>query len=797
MNRQNQNPKRVLVVDDDPISCKLTANIFYTAGCIVMTAQDGIEALAMVKDDLPDLMTIDLIMPYLNGDRFCQIIREMAPQCEVTLAIISGAAVEAEIDPSEFGADICIAKGDPNYASILLELINRDNRPAAPVNGNCPSPGRKLLKRTITKELLDAQHRLEFILRNMVEPLIEFTDDGRIVFVNQSAVALSGVSEYQLLGSNFLDLFSLPDIGKISPAFEKKSAAPVEIQEDDPPLLNGRMVAGRMVPFTVDGHHTVIAMLRDITNRKLAEEALERSRAGFHDIVDKNADGILVLDARTHVVQYANPTAGGYLGRPVQQLIGRPFGLPVPISLPMEIGIFRPGIGTPGIADMRAASTHWENRPARLITLCDITQRKQLERGLKGAKDEAEQASQAKSEFLANMSHELRSPLNALLLLAQDLENNKKGNLTADEIESVQLIHTSGTILLRLIDDILDFSKIEIGRMDIYVTAVKLADLADHSQSLYSHVADSKGLAIDFVIDDALPDTIRTDHQKLEQILRNLISNAIKFTSDGGIKVKFLRPPADPKLPPRLDPAKSIAIAVTDTGIGIPAGRQDGIFEAFVQADGSTSRRYGGTGLGLAISKKLAQLLGGDLCLTSTEMHGSEFTLFIPENLEVSPDDQNENEPGKLSEGDKFAAAVSVWKNEPGGSAEAFKALAGRKVLVVDDEARNLFGITKVLEGHGLIVCKAIDGRKALALLEKEPGIEFVLMDIMMPGMDGYEAIRRIRKFELFEKLPIIALTAQAMEGDREKCLSAGADEYLSKPVAVGQLLDAMKRFVR
>ena len=562
-------------------------------------------------------------------------------------------------------------------------------------------------------------------------------------------------------------------------------------------MLNGRLVAGRLVPFAVDDHRTRIAMLRDITDRKRAEKALERSRADFHDIVEKNADGILVLDSSNHVVQYANPMAGIYLERPLGQLIGQPFAHPIPTDLPLEIDIFRPGIGEHGIAEMRMVRTEWENRPAILITLSDITPRKQLEQGLKTAKQVAEQASQAKSEFLANMSHELRSPLNALLLLAQALLNSRSGNLTADQIESVQLIHKSGTILLQLINDILDFSKIEVGRMDVYVTEVKLADLADHTQLLYRHVAESKGLVLNFVIDDVLPDTIRTDHQKLEQILRNLITNAIKFTPQGSVTVEFRRPLADPKLPSWLDPAGTIAITVTDTGIGVPVGSHEGIFDAFKQADGSTSRRYGGTGLGLSISKKLAGLLGGDICLARTSEQGSQFALFIPEALNVLTD--NQNQPGQSYDREDagIAAPGSPRENASERAAGAYELLTGKKALVVDDEARNLFSIAKILEGHGLIVYKAKDGYKALALLEKEPGMDFVLMDIMMPGMNGYETIRRIRETGSHDKLPIIALTAKAMDRDREKCLSAGADDYLSKPVIVGQLLDVLNRYVK
>ncbi len=796
MNQQNQNPKKVLVVDDDPISRKLTAHIFRTAGCIVKTAQDGIEALAIVKDYIPDLMIIDLIMPYLKGDRLCQIIGEMEPFQDVTLAIISGVAAEAALDPLEFGADACIAKGDPNYNLALLKLLDRKRGSAASAFSEESIQRTKFSERTATKELLSVQQRLEFILQNMVEPLFEFTGNGRIVFANQSAVALAGISEYELLGSDFLSLFSRTHAVSIRRALEGRQTDSVQIREDEPALLNGRMVAGWLVPFAIDGQHTIIAMLNDITARKQVEAALERSRASFHDIVEKNVDGILVLDARDQIVHYVNPMAAAYLQKPMQQIIGQPFVLSTASDLPMEIDIVRPGTAERGVAEIRMVETEWGNRPARLITLTDITPRKKLEHGLKKAKQVAEQASKAKSEFLANMSHELRSPLNALLLLAQDLEYNKSGNLTPDQLESVQLIHNSGTILFRLISDILDFSKIEVGRMDVYVTETKLADLVHHAQALYRHVAETKRLSLDFRIDEALPGTILTDYQKLEQIIRNLIANAIKFTSQGKVKVEFLRPLADPMVPEWLNPAETIVVSVSDTGIGIPVGREDDIFDAFIQADGSTSRKYGGTGLGLTISKNLAGLLGGDIRLVGTGSEGSQFNLYLPEKINIPIEPPNRSAPRQYAENDKFTDEVTTWEEASNKSPAAYTILAGRKVLVVDDEARNLFSISKILEGHGVRVCKAMNGKKALALLENEPGIDLVLMDIMMPEMDGYEAIRRIRAVESFKKLPIIALTAKVMEGDREKCLSTGADDYLSKPVAVGRLLETMKQLV-
>ncbi len=795
MNASNEVSKKVLVVDDDPISLRLVAHIFGTAGCIVQTAQDGIEALTVLKDYIPDVITIDLIMPYLRGDRLCRIIRDMEPLRDALVVIISGVAAEAQLNLAECHVDECIAKGEPNFEKTLLDLLKRSNRSDGSMESSKETDYPKASKRTSTKELLTVQHRLEIILQNMVEPLFEFTRNGQVVFANQRAVSLAGLPEYQLLGSDFAHLFSSPQSDQIQAALNTLDNGPMAIDTDAPWHLNGCLVAGWLVPFIVEDSHTVIAMLCDITARKKAEKKLERSRASFHDIVEKTTDGILVVDVKNHIIQYANPMAGTLFQQAVDQLIGKPFHPPALTNHPMEIEIFRPDVGSYGIAELRMVETQWESRPAQLITLTDITSRKELEQGLKEAKQVAEQASQAKSDFLANMSHELRSPLNALLLLAQNLANNHAGNLTAEQIESAQLIHTSGTILHNLINEVLDFSKIEVGRMDVYIADAKLIDLAGHTRSLYRHLAEDKQLTLEIVIDDGLPAAIQTDHQKLEQILRNLVSNAIKFTPQGSIKVRFRRPLSN-EASPLPTPEKAIAIDVIDTGIGIPDDKQNDIFEAFNQADSSISRRCGGTGLGLSISKKLAQLLGGDIGLTSAEGQGSIFTVYLPEMMDISENIQSRQPVEKHHAGDRSADALSAIKDTNSVPKDMYQILKGKKVLVVDDEARNLFSIATILENRGMSVFKAINGKKAMAHLENDPDLDVVLMDIMMPEMDGYETIQSIRKFEKFKKLPIIAFTASAMKGDKTRCLSAGADAYLAKPAAIEQILATMKQLV-
>ncbi|MFG1410950.1 response regulator [Xanthobacter sp. VTT E-85241] len=669
--------------------------------------------------------------------------------------------------------------------------------------------------------------------------------------------------------------------------------------------------------------------------------------------------------------------------------------------------------------------------------------------------DDLSRANQYKSQFLANMSHELRTPLNSLLILAQDLAENRGGNLDEDQIEAVSIIHDSGANLLRLINEILDLSKVEAGKMELVREPLRVADFARRMERNFRHMADEKGLAFTIDVAPDVPPVIVTDDGKLEQITNNLLGNAFKFTASGSVTVAFT---ACADLA-----GGGLAIEVTDSGIGIPPHKLDAIFEAFEQVDASTRRQYGGTGLGLAISRRLAVLLGGDVTVRSTEGAGSTFRLILPVAADAegqaaaareasSPrssvaapaappiagtperpayiartqpflaDDRNVIASGDkvvliveddaafcrslmgivrrkgyrvVAAGDgetglafartynptgilldvmlpgmdgwqviealkkdpatrhipvhfvsaleeaprareagavgfltkpvgqadlngalerlmhfaadrrrqvlvvdddptarfsvrKLVASASIEVHEaesaedalaflgqhdvdcivldlglPGMSgfqfveelaargsivpvviysardltpeeslrlraytdsivikgarsperlldevslflhsvrhapdaipAEPDGDLAGRRLLLVDDDMRNIFALSKVLRGKGINVILASDGTKALAQLADHPDTEIVLMDIMMPVMDGYEAMGEIRKNPAFAKLPIIALTAKAMTGDREKCIAAGASDYLSKPIDVPKLLSMIR----
>ncbi|KOX02627.1 histidine kinase [Streptomyces sp. NRRL B-1140] len=410
-------------------------------------------------------------------------------------------------------------------------------------------------------------------------------------------------------------------------------------------------------------------------------------------------------------------------------------------------------------------------------------------------------SSQYKSEFLANMSHELRTPLNSLLILARLLSDNPDGHLSDQEVQFATTIHRSGSDLLQLINDILDLSKIEAGRMDVRPKRLPLIKLLDYVHATFRPLTLDRGLAFEVAVGEDVPREMYSDEQRLQQILRNLLSNAIKFTASGKVELRVDRV-QDAEHRWVRDTDDVIAFAVSDTGIGIAPEKLPVIFEAFAQADGTTNRKYGGTGLGLSISREIAGLLGGRIVAESEPGKGSTFTLYVPV---VSP---GHTAPASVPQDraalplplEPAAGTVPVahdtddaWpsptKLEAWTSGRPGRILAGRRVLIVDDDIRNVFALTHVLGRVGMTVLYAENGREGIETLERSAGVELVLMDIMMPEMDGYETISAIRRTPRWSGLPIVALTAKAMPGDREKSIARGANDYVPKPVDIDGLL--------
>ncbi|MCG8392652.1 MAG: ATP-binding protein [Pseudomonadales bacterium] len=387
---------------------------------------------------------------------------------------------------------------------------------------------------------------------------------------------------------------------------------------------------------------------------------------------------------------------------------------------------------------------------------------------LRQAHHQAQSASQAKSDFLAMMSHELRTPMNGVLGMLQLLEATPQ----SDEQHEYTLAALESTgHLLDVINDILDFSRIEAGRMDLDPVFFELPPLLESCIGTFRYVAESKGLYLNLEIPDSLSGrVVRSDPTRLRQVLNNLLSNAVKFTQEGGVTLTV-------SVASVRDDWLDLGIAVRDTGIGIPEDRQSALFKAFSQVDSSTSRRYGGTGLGLAIARRLSEMLGGTLTVSSSEGGGSTFTLTLRLLYREQQDDKEPAYP--LLEADTLPSLHGL-------------------VLLVEDNDVNRMVARRILEQMGIAVVTAVNGSEGLAQA-RQRDFDCILMDVQMPVMDGLEATRELRRWER-EKgrapMPVVALTANAMDEERERCFAAGMNAHLAKPFRRQQLTRVLSPYL-
>ncbi|MCU7904365.1 MAG: response regulator [Candidatus Thiodiazotropha sp. (ex Epidulcina cf. delphinae)] len=395
-----------------------------------------------------------------------------------------------------------------------------------------------------------------------------------------------------------------------------------------------------------------------------------------------------------------------------------------------------------------------------------------------------EESNRYKSEFLTNVSHELRTPLNSILLLSKMLTETGQP-FTPEQKRQLQVIHEAGCDLRALIDNILDLSRIEAGKASISLQQIPLRPLVSDLIDLVKPQFDAKGLALALELEQPLAEHFLSDQEKVRQILKNFLSNALKFTRRGGATLRVYNNTQNGACP--------VCFAVQDSGIGIPHDKHELVFEAFKQADGSTSRRFGGTGLGLSISRELAHLLGGEISLQSDEGRGAVFTLCLPlgfDQRDLSPQQvelQETEEPELLRERHppQHSQSAGIPSRVP---------FAGLRVLVVDDDLQSLLALTPQLEAWGFEVAAAGDGREAIDTLNEDRKFDLVLMDIMMPELGGYDTIGHIREAMQLKALKIIVLSAENAVQDRERSLDEGADDFLVKPIGSDKLKAAISR---
>jgi len=405
--------------------------------------------------------------------------------------------------------------------------------------------------------------------------------------------------------------------------------------------------------------------------------------------------------------------------------------------------------------------------------IIDITEFRQIER-LRLEREAAQSANRTKSEFLANMSHEIRTPMNAIIGFTDILLEGEQDSLKKDKLE---IIKNAGNNLLELINDILDFSKIEAGRLDIEKRTFKPQNLMDHIENLFMRRAETKSL--DFVVScgEYVPEFVLGDEYRIIQILINILGNAFKFTEKGQIKV-FLNYGKDEGMS---------EFTVSDTGVGIAWEKQEAIFAAFTQADSSTERKYGGTGLGLSISQKLANIMGGYITVESKEGRGSVFTVFLP--LPEASEEPTE----KVTE--NWEIIKKQQSLEIKNKDKSLDKTKGDKILVVEDNKINQLLTQSILKDFGYNCSIAENGLVALEMLKVQT-FHLILLDMQMPVMDGLETIKHIRDDKTLKDIPVIALTANAIKGDRDKYIEAGCNDYISKPINKGLLKEKINELL-
>ncbi len=617
------------------------------------------------------------------------------------------------------------------------------------------------------------------------EGVIATDAEGRCIFVNAEAERLLGWHRDELIGKDVHDTIHFQTATGIPLAREEcpmhASVVVRHVFRSDLDAFTRK--DGRLFPISVvampifqeDAFVGTVAAFQDITERKRDEDFLLATSSRLSALIESLQACVLVEDEQGKVVlsnQFFCDTfrAGamtselvGSTAAKVLDECGRLMASPQDFSglLTRLLGEREPRMALElPLADGRILELDFvpiylfpampqpEDCRGHLWLFRDITERKQAEVEIRQAREAAEQANSAKSDFLANMSHEIRTPMNGVIGMT-DLALETK--LTAQQREYLEMVKTSADALLVIINDILDFSKIEAGKLEIENVGFAVREEVAQILKPLQFRAEQKELSLDHFVDPAVPPVLIGDPVRLRQILINLVGNALKFTEHGGVSVSVV-------LAAQTESGVELHLSVRDTGIGIPAAKQTGIFEAFSQADGSITRRFGGTGLGLAICQKLVRMMHGRIWVTSAEGQGSTFHFTL-----------------RLGVGEVAALPPKAPAPPP---------TRFLSILLAEDNLINQRLAVTLLERKGHRVRVTGNGEEALAALAEEP-FDLVLMDIQMPVMGGFEATRIIREREATHggHQVIVAMTANAMQGDRERCLEGGMDGYVSKPI--------------
>ncbi len=735
----------------------------------------GIKIYGFTKDELLDI-DIDLLSSGLEnytGQEFRKILKntgETENQLFDWLACNKKGEtfwLEMDLKQARIGDELCIL-------NVIRDITNR--------------------KRT-EEQLKQNEIRFRSLFENMSNnvAIFEVVDDGRdFIFKNFNSAAekLERIKRTEIIGKSADLVFPTLREYNLLESFRKvwKSGeatnTPIIIYDNDGKILSWTENFIYRLPSK-----EIVVIYDDITQRKRAESDLLKTKERYRIATEETMVAVWERNLETNK-GHADPVLFEILGYPIPDVEDsfsiwknyiHPVDMEVITKLNQELREgkikelnfkFRATDKDGNIRwfiDKGVALKNSKGVTTRLIgTISDITQQQKIEEQLILSKEKAEEADTLKSAFLANMSHEIRTPMNGILGFSDLLKSEET---TEKERNSyIDIIHQSGKQLLNIINDILDISKIEVGQIQINEEDCSINDMLDELMGLFKpEIVDKKKLRLEIHKDlGNLDSIIKTDGMRLRQILTNLINNALKFTSKGYIEFGYLLVPAD-------EPGNKInhylQFYVKDTGIGIPYSKREIIFDRFRQSDESHTRKFGGTGLGLAISKGFAELLGGHIWHESIEKAGSTFYFTIPYKV------------GNIERIHKIEAKLNSlyeWKNQT--------------ILIVEDDEISYKYLHKILEKTGLIIIRALTGNEAVDICDKHDEIKLVLMDIQLPGINGYQATEKIREFK--PDLPIIAQTAHALPEDRQKSIESGCNDYISKPIKRQSLLSKIDHFL-